>query len=381
MSTPLSWYDAKVMRSFILAKLTPAKRVAIVLCVVAILALLGFLIAGRNPQQSEYVQPDPLSPVATSTSTSTQASTSTPTLTEQFLSLPSKVMESIAGPQSGTSAYLLKNMHLTFRDEFNSFSRYTDTNGNILCDKGGTGTWQTVYHFCSRTNPGNSEAEVYIDPTFLDYLNKKSPTPTSAKNPFTTNNGVLVIEAAPSDDVILSAVGPWAKYTSGMITTQFSFSQTYGYFEMRAKLPPGKGLWPAFWLLPTDATWPPEVDAMEAFGAPNDKGEGQATMIHYASHTVAGKKDKSCGEWHNLGVDLTKDFHTYGVDVEADAITYYFDGVAYAHCLPNPDTNKPFYMLVNLAVGGLGSWPGVPDPSTKFPAYMYVDYVRAYNKI
>lgn len=276
---------------------------------------------------------------------------------------------------------LTSTMRLTFQDEFDTFSRYTDKTGNTICEPGGVGTWQTVYHFCSRTNPGNDEAEVYIDPSFLEHLNKKSTASTTARNPFTIKNGILTIEAAPSDKVILSAVGPWAKYTSGMITTQFSFSQTYGYFEMRAKLPPGRGLWPAFWLLPIDKTWPPEVDGMEFFGDTSKDGQGGRTKIHYASHTVPGQKDKACNEWFDVGVDVTEDFHVYGVNVQPDKITYYFDGKAYATCKANPDTYKPFYILVNLAVGGPGSWPGVPDASTSFPAYMYVDYVRAYQKI
>lgn len=310
--------------------------------------------------------------------------TSTPALKERVPTLSPNTSvapdKSNRKPAPDYSADLLKRMHITFSDEFDSFSRYVDKIGNTTCEAGGNGTWQTVYHFCSRTNPGNNEAEVYTDQTFLDYLNKNSISTTTARNPLTINNGILTIEATQSDNVILSAVGRWAKYTSGMITTQFSFSQTYGYFEIRAMLPSGRGLWPAFWLLPVDETWPPEVDAMEFFGDTSNDGQGGATKIHYASHTVPGQADKSCRGWYDVGIDISKAFHIYGVNVEPDGITYYFDGKSYATCVANPDTNKPFYMLVDLAVGGQGSWPGVPDASTKFPAYMYVDYIRAYSK-
>ncbi len=186
-----------------------------------------------------------------------------------------------------TTSGFLGKMTMTFDDEFNTFSRYVDAHGNVTCNPGGTGTWQTVYYFCSRTNPGNDEAEVYTDPSFLAYL-KNEPLSTAENdpdNPFSVTDGILSIKAAPSSQQVLSAVGSWAKYTSGMITTQFSFSQTYGYFEMRAELPAGDGLWPAFWLLPVSQAWPPEIDALEAFGGPNPQGDGGLTLIHYGSHS------------------------------------------------------------------------------------------------
>lgn len=207
--------------------------------------------------------------------TSTREITSTnsfPTSGETFSSTtPSKP----AGPDSST-AVLLQGMKMTFDDEFTSFSRYVDANGNTTCNTGGAGTWQTVYDFCSRTNPGNDEAEVYTDPSFYAYLKKETNAEAEVdpENPFSVQGGVLDIKAAPSSAQVVAAVGPWAQYTSGIITTQFSFSQEYGYFEMRAKLPAGKGLWPAFWLLPDDQSWPPEIDALEAFGDTSSTGEG-----------------------------------------------------------------------------------------------------------
>jgi beta-glucanase (GH16 family) len=246
---------------------------------------------------------------------------------------------------------LISNMHLTFDDEFTSFSPYVDATGSSTCAANGSGIWQTLYYNCTRTTASNLEAETYTD------------------NSFSISDGVLAIKAATST----------AGYTSGIITTEHSFSQTYGYFEIRAKLPAGRGLWPAFWLLPIDMSWPPEIDAMEAFGDTNPvKGEGGRTMIHYASHF--SPNNTVCGDWHDTGTDVTADFHTYGVDWEPDLITYYFDGKPYATCPANADANKPMYMLVNLAVGGAGSWPGAPDATNAWPAFLQVDYVRAYAK-
>jgi beta-glucanase (GH16 family) len=292
----------------------------------------------------------------------------------------STTTETISSANISTNS-LLQGMTMTFDDEFNNFNRYVDQNGNLTCTADGTGTWQTVYQFCSRTNASNDEAEVYTDPNFWSYL-LKEPLSTaeanSANEPFSINDGVLSIAAVPSSPQVIKAVGPWAQYTSGMITTQFSFSQKYGYFEARLELPAGRGLWPAFWLLPEDKTWPPEIDALEAFGDTSASGQGGRTMIHYASHPLVSSQD--CGGWYNTGTDITQGFHTYGVDWEPTGITYYFDGQPYATCPANSAADKPMYMLINLAVGGSGSWPGTPDASTTWPAYLRVDYVRAYQK-
>lgn len=299
-------------------------------------------------------------------------------------SMQQNIPSSNTGIPSSTSTALsapsfLSGMKLTFDEEFNTLSLYT-LNGNTACGPGGTGIWQTVLYFCSRTITSNNEAEIYTDPTFLNYYQKKSTTTLTSVDPFSINDGILTIKAAPIDPTIRAAVGPWAKYTSGFLSTEYSFSQTYGYFEMRAELPSGAGLWPAFWLLPVDKSWPPEIDALETFGAKNPaNGQGGSTLIHYASHTT--NTLQSCGAWYNVGVDVTQGFHTYGVDWEPTGITYYFDGKPYVTCPPNPQANKPFYILVNLAVGGPGSWPGTPNASNTWAAEMKIDYIRAYQKI
>lgn len=349
---------------------------------VSLLVLAGIMLF-YNAQNGTSIVSKPAihSPTTLGATTSTPAAATTAaTQNAQQVAPASSTVVSNATPPQPALTSLLLHMHLTFADEFNSFSPYADAKGNSTCYSGGSGTWQTVYAFCSRTNHGNAEAEIYTDPSFFAYL-KKETLAEAAKDPgipFSVSDGVLQIKAAPSEQQVQTGAGAWAKYTSGLITTQYSFTQTYGYFEMRAKFPVGAGLWPAFWLLPADKSWPPEVDVVEAFGAPNAKGEGGTHFIHYASH--APGKGTSCGEWYDTGVDLTGDFHTYGVDFESTGITYYFDGVAYATCPPNPAGGKPFYMLVNLAVGGPGSWPGVPNASTSWPAYISVDYVRAYQK-
>ncbi|MES2748917.1 MAG: glycoside hydrolase family 16 protein [Patescibacteria group bacterium] len=275
------------------------------------------------------------------------------------------------------TAPLLKTMRLTFNEDFNELSRYVDQNGNVTCEPGGRGIWQSVYHFCSRTIAPNYDSQLYIDQNFIDHVNQSGFGTTTARNSTWVKDGILTIEVKPSDEVIKKAAGAWAKYTSGLLTTQFSFSQQYGYFEMRAQVPTGDGIWPAFWLLPIDKSWPPEIDVMESFGGLNRKGEGGNYQIHYASHTKDIKG--LCGTWFNTGVDITAGFHTYGVNWQPDGITYYFDGTPYAFCPPNPDANQPFYMLLNVAVGSEPSWSGMPTSANTWPVYMNVDYVRAYQ--
>jgi beta-glucanase (GH16 family) len=267
-------------------------------------------------------------------------------------------------------------MKLVFDDEFDTLSRYVDANGNVTCKPGGTGTWQTVFAFCSRTIASNYEQELYIDPAFITYLKRTVPTLTTVL-PFSISNGILSIIASSSEPAILKAAGSWAKYTSGLLTSQYSFSQRYGYFEIRAKLPTGRGVWPAFWLLPTDKTWPPEIDILEAFGDTSSEGQGGRSDIHYAIHSQ--DKKYSCEGWYDTKTDVTAGFHTYGADVEPDGVTYYFDGAPYAHCPPDTEPHKPMYLLLNLAIGSAQSWPTAPDSSTVFPTSFLIDYVRAYQ--
>ena len=168
-------------------------------------------------------------------------------------------------------------------------------------------------------------------------------------------------------------------YTSGLIVTGGSphrppaFSFLYGYAEMRAKFPPGAGMWPAFWLLPANGQWPPEIDAME--------WQGGTPTIDYATihwgKQVNGRHP-SDGTAYQTGVDLSAGFHTYGVDWQADAVTWYFDGrVIKKFTNRAAIPHQPMYLLVDLAVGG---WISFPTARTRFPATMAVDYVRVWRR-
>ena len=106
-------------------------------------------------------------------------------------------------------------------------------------------------------------------------------------------------------------------YTSGLLTTQKSFTQTYGYFEVRAQVPVGTGLWPGFWLLSANGIWPPEIDVLEQIGS------GSTYNSNGIFSTVPGATQVH-GTF--LGTDLSQGFHTYGMAWTPQTITFYVDG-------------------------------------------------------
>lgn len=195
----------------------------------------------------------------------------------------------------------------------------------------------------------------------------------SGWTPFSIQDGKLAITADHTPTAILPFLpeGYSKDFVSGALIT-YPYSQRYGYFEARMKFAKGRGLWPAFWLLPADGRWPPENDVMEMLG--HDPNAYYVTV-----HTVIEGKHESKGEQITTP-DLTADFHLYGVDWGPDKVRYYFDRHL-VHEEPTPaDWHEPFYLLVNLAVGGANTWPGAPDATTQFPAQIEVDYVKAWQR-
>ncbi len=159
----------------------------------------------------------------------------------------------------------LSNYHLAFADEFDTFSRCVVTNTSNNACAGGIwrtnykGTWKGAYADMYGRNL-NQEEEIYLDPEFpgVDARGKLLTTPGLGINPFSLTSTGLRITAAKVPANIQPKI--WDhKISSGAITTRGTYTQTNGYFEMRAKLPKGKGIWPAFWTLPADGAWPPEV--------------------------------------------------------------------------------------------------------------------------
>lgn len=159
-------------------------------------------------------------------------------------------------------------------------------------------------------------------------------------------------------------------FSSGWVDTDEKFSFTYGKIEIRGKLPYGKGLWPAYWLVPS-SMWPPEIDIMENLGENITKF---TTDVHWNP-----ENDHECIEYQT-DEDLSKDFHIYSVEWEPNEIRFYFDNLLIRtfNNSNNNVPNIPHIIVLNTAIGG--DWGGNPDESTKFPQYNYIDYVRVWQK-
>ena len=174
-------------------------------------------------------------------------------------------------------------------------------------------------------------------------------------------------------------------FTSGRIKTLGKFTQTYGRFEARIKVPFGQGIWPAFWMLGEDIAqvdWPNcgEIDIMENIGK-------EPAIVHGTIHGPGYSGAGGIGNLYALpqGQRFADEFHVFAVEWEPHAIRFYVDNNLYATRTPAelPPGKKwvydhPFFLLINLAVGG--DWPGNPDASTVFPQTMLVDYVRVYSR-
>jgi len=175
-----------------------------------------------------------------------------------------------------------------------------------------------------------------------------------------------------------------APYTSARLKTEGLFSCLYGRLEWRAQLPAGIGFWPALWLLGTNINkigWPNcgEIDVMENNG-------GVPATVQGSLHSGSDET----GYYNFLPGDSVTTFHTYTLDWTTNAILYYVDGHLYqtqtgwtssSGAYPFP-FNQPFFLIMNLAVGG--QYLGYPSPATinassTFPGVMLVDYVRLYR--
>jgi hypothetical protein len=192
-----------------------------------------------------------------------------------------------------------------------------------------------------------------------------NPTPGF---PFSVENGMLRIEAKRGND------GIWR---SGLLASTdhygHGFSQEYGYFEMRAKLPKGPGLWPAFWLVGNaDNDTSVELDIMEYYGQFPDSYQ---SVVHLWKKSAHGRDYHSVMK-HLVPADsLWQDFHTYGAQIDPDSIVFYLDRHEVGRAPTPPEFRRPVFILLDLAMGG--GWPidKTPDHSA-----MQVDYVRAYRK-
>ena len=248
----------------------------------------------------------------------------------------------------------LSKYKLVFDDEFN---------GNKL----DASKWVTCYDWFNSaaqgcSNNGNNELEWYV------------------KNQVEVSGGTLRLKAIASatsgtDQNLQSKTFP---YKSGMISTGRpnpkgtpKWTNTYGYYEARIYAPGGKGVWPAFWLLPGGTKWPPEIDIMELIGS---KPKDLLTTYFWNNADMQVVKNTSTYISDN---NFTDSWHTYGVNWQKGMLEWYVDGKEVRRIESKNVPSENMEMVLNLAIGG--NLPGSPDITTHFPATMMVDYVRVYK--
>jgi beta-glucanase (GH16 family) len=252
-------------------------------------------------------------------------------------------------PQSGQA----QNWTLIWSDEFDGPASSAPDSSKWNYDIGGGG-W------------GNHELESYtsrLDNAFIDGLGNLAIR--AVKERYTGTDGIT------------------RDYTSARLLTAGKFSQRFGKFEARIKVPAGQGIWPAFWMLGDDIStvnWPTcgEVDVMENIGR-------EPSIIHGTFHGPGYSGGNSVGASYSLEYPqrFSDDFHVFSLEWSPNVLRFLVDGNVYATRTPAdiPDSANwvfahPFFLLTNVAVGG--DWPGAPDDTTVFPQTMLVDYVRVY---
>lgn len=245
----------------------------------------------------------------------------------------------------------IPNWDLVWSDEFNA--------PNIDFTK-----WE---HEVNGEGGGNNELQYYTDRELNSLIDDGNLVIRALKETFTGPDGTR-------------------EYTSARLRTKYKGDWKYGRFEIRAKLPIGKGLWPAIWMLPTDwvyGGWAAsgEIDIMELLGHEPTKVYG---TLHYGGEYP---NNKHFGYYYTLSSgSFTSTFHTFALEWEENEFRWYVDDILYQTQnnwysdngdYPAP-FDKRFHILLNVAVGG--NWPGSPDNTTTFPQTMLVDYVRVYKK-
>jgi beta-glucanase (GH16 family) len=268
-----------------------------------------------------------------------------------FLIGCARIAKETITPASTLSPTPTAGYALVWSDEFNQPDGSAPDPANWNYSKGGSG-W------------GNGELQFYTDSRNNSYI----------------ENGMLVIRAEKERYM-------GCDYTSARLNTMAKGEWRFGRIEIRAKLPETQGIWPAFWLLPSNITryggWPAsgEIDIMELIG--KEPGRAYGTL-HF------GMPKTSVGGQYDLppGNKFADGFHSFVLDWRPDSIRWYVDGNLFLTAdewftsMENSPFPAPFdvgfYLILNVAVGG--GWPGYPDAGSVFPQSMYVDYVRVYQE-
>ena len=188
--------------------------------------------------------------------------------------------------------------------------------------------------------------------------------------------------------------GPY-RYTSASINTQHKRSFTYGIVEIRARLPKGKGIWPAFWMMGDEPgaalgeyRWPAcgEIDIMELVGGDGGADATCYGTLHWGTNEpYAHFSNDQQGEPHHFTLEqgvFADDYHVFSLEWTPQRMAWYVDDRRFLGCVidrPGMEMlHKPFFVMLGMAVGG--HWPGNPDENTVFPQRYEIDYVRVHQR-
>lgn len=238
--------------------------------------------------------------------------------------------------------------HLTFHDNFDTLSTWTG--------HGSGGIWATSispHLHDARFLASNGEGQYFVDPDMTDL-----------PNPFSVEDGILTIAAAPLSDE-LQGIADGQQFASGMLSTQLSFGMGSGYIEISANIPNQQGFLSAFWLLPVDGDWSSEIDIFETLGH-------DPTTAH-----VNVWEDGVPNAMSFPTIDMSDGFHTYGLEWTETTITWYIDGVA-IYTTTNTVT-EDMYLVLSLAVDT--EWTGPVDGTTDFSDGFQIDYITVYEEV
>jgi serralysin len=237
----------------------------------------------------------------------------------------------------------LSGYKLTFDDEFNTLSAGTPGTSKVR--------WETTPSYGDRSTNGQG---FIVDDAV-------------GGSPYAVDHGVLTMRLRPTTK-LQAARGIDQPYTVGYLDTQQSFTQTYGYFEMRAQLPGVQGASSAFWLLPASLAWPPEIDVLEVSG----ENASRLSMTNHTGPTHTDTRDEN-------GPDLSVGMHVYGLKWTPTTLTWYLDGEEQFSAPTGGDEHVPMYMIISAYVHAHLDWLKPPANPRTFSADYRIDWVHAYS--
>lgn len=183
----------------------------------------------------------------------------------------------------------------------------------------------------------------------------------------TVSGGALHLTAQPMDSGAPGWLDSQHPYSSGMIASWDKLIVPPGsVVEARARVPTGRGLWPAFWMLPQNGTWPPEIDILEVLGS-------SSSIWRMALHWSSSNQSKGFQLKH---VDSSA-WHTVTMQWDSTQVTWFIDGAKQGSIKGKDKVSQiPMYLVADLAIGG--GWGPDPDSTTPFPATFDIDYIRVW---